>query len=196
MPLVPPWNDVHPVIVHFPIALLPVAALLLLLGLAASSRRTLLGAALLVMSLGTVSAWVAVATGDAASRAAGRFPGLAPVVERHAELAAATRTLFSTLTLAFATLLVAPWAIRRELPRAARLAGYGVLLAAYSASLVCLALTADQGGRLAHQSGPRPVAVQTAEHPGSGSAEGPRGFPAREGGRDATAPKAGSGTGP
>ena len=63
-PPIPSWDGLHPLIIHFPIALLLVAPILVLLGLISPNRgRAFLGAALILMVLGTIASWIAVSTG-------------------------------------------------------------------------------------------------------------------------------------
>src|SRR6516162_8723051 len=65
---VPSLNGLPPLIVHFPIALLFVAPLFVILGIAVGplKGRQFLVSALLLMALGTVSIFVAVESGAAA----------------------------------------------------------------------------------------------------------------------------------
>ncbi len=147
------WNGLHPTIVHFPIALLAVAPILIVVGLLAKDEGAFLASALMVMALGTAGAWLAVASGDAAGNLAERVPDARVVLERHGEMGATTRTIFTALTLAFAAYLVAPVAVNREPTRAMRLGMYGAFLAAYAGALLYLANTAREGGRVAHEGG-------------------------------------------
>jgi uncharacterized membrane protein len=153
MGFIPDWNGLHPLVVHFPVALLLVAPVLVLVGLALERQRAFLFAGLLVMALGTVGAWVAVETGEAAGELAERMPGVEPVLERHGEMAETTRTLFTVLTLVYAGLLFAPLALKRQPRRLADVGAHGLFLAAYAAAAVYLAQTAHQGGILVHQYG-------------------------------------------
>ena len=151
----PPWSGLHPLVVHFPIALLMASPLLIVVALLARQerKRAFLLSALIVMVLGTAGAWMAVATGEAAGRLAERVPAAESLLERHEEMAESARTIFTVLTLVFATLVAIPWALKREPPRALRLASYGTLLAVYAGALVFLANTAHQGALLVHGQG-------------------------------------------
>lgn len=67
--MLPPWNHLHPAIVHFPIALLTVAPLLVLLGLLwPAQRRGIHAAALVLLVLGFGGLMLALASGDAVER--------------------------------------------------------------------------------------------------------------------------------
>ncbi|HMM34152.1 MAG TPA: hypothetical protein PKA62_05380, partial [Thermoanaerobaculia bacterium] len=75
LPPMPSWDGLHPLIVHFPVALLLVAPVLVLLALVVRGhRRGLLLAALALMVLGTAASWVAVSTVEAAGKLADRSP--------------------------------------------------------------------------------------------------------------------------
>ena len=162
---IPAWNSLHPLIVHFPIALLMVAPILMIVGLLVKREQAFLTSALIVMALGTTGAWLAVATGQAAGHLAEGFPGVERLLERHEEMAETARTMFTVLTLVFAALLTIPWALKREPPRMARLGSYGALLAVYAGALVYLANTAHQGGRLVHERGVHASVAPGASRP-------------------------------
>jgi uncharacterized membrane protein len=179
MPPIPAWHAMHPLVVHFPIALLMVAPVLLVVGLLRKTwERPLLFSALLVMALGTAGAWLAVASGGAAGELAERLPGVEPLLERHGEMAETTRTLFTVLTLVFAAMVIGPWALGREPSRGFRLGAHAALLAAYAGALVYLANTAHEGGRLVHEKGVHALVTPG----GAGPADMPtkRGIPVAE----------------
>jgi uncharacterized membrane protein len=171
MPPMPSWNALHPLIVHFPIALLMVAPILVMVGLLLKGQRTFLTSALLLMVLGTAGAWLAVATGNSAGELAERLPGVKALLERHEEMAETTRTVFTVLTLVFASLIAIPWALRREPPRLVRLGAHVAFLAVYAGALVYLASAAHQGGRLVHELGVHALVAPT----GPANAIGPAG---------------------
>jgi uncharacterized membrane protein len=153
VPPMPSWTGMHPLVVHFPIALLAVVPLLVLVGGISAPRRGVLASALLLLVLGTAGAWLAVATGESAGKVAERLPDVDRVLERHEALAETTRTIFTVLTLAFVALLAVPAVLRREPRRAVRLGAMGAFLVAYTGALLCLASTAHQGGTLVHGKG-------------------------------------------
>lgn len=166
MPTLPPWNALHPLVVHFPIALLLVVPLVIGIGLGDRSGRNVPGVALLLLVLGTAGAWLAAATGESAGQLAERLPGVAGILERHEELAEITRTLFTALTLAYGGLLAVPRALKHELSRGRRIALHGGFLVLYVVALVPLVATAHQGGRLVHEKGVH--ALFPPEPPGAG----------------------------
>jgi uncharacterized membrane protein len=76
------WNELHPLVVHFPIALLLVAPLFVLMG-ALWPRRTglyFLGCALILISVGTLAIFVSLLTGEASSKAIVQTPALASLI--------------------------------------------------------------------------------------------------------------------
>lgn len=166
-PPIPTWDALHPLIVHFPIALLLVAPLFVLLGgilelRAAGRGRPYLGAALLLLALGTAATFVAIETGEAAGKLADRSDAVNAVLERHESLAETTRVVFSVLTVILAAILLVPRAFRRELPRAATAGLLAAFIVSYSAGAVLLANTAHNGGRLVHELGTRAAMGPTA----------------------------------
>jgi uncharacterized membrane protein len=171
-PPIPTWDGLHPLIVHFPIALLLVAPLFVVLALIWRGHgRALMLFALGLMVLGTAASFLAVSTGKAAGKLAERSPAVNSVLEHHEELAERTRLVFSVLTVVFAGLLAGPAVFRREMARAASVVLTLLFLAVYGAGAVVLVNTAHNGGRLVHELGvhalmpaaPLPVAAADAD---------------------------------
>lgn len=155
-PPVPSWDGLHPLIVHFPVALLLVAPLLILLALVVRAhRRGLLLAALVLMAVGTATTWIAVETGEAAGKLADRTPEVNAVLEHHEELAESTRAIFTVLTLVFAGMVLGPVLLRREPGEVVTVALALLFLAVYGAGTLVLSNTAHNGGRLVHELGVR-----------------------------------------
>lgn len=153
-PPIPTWDGLHPLIVHFPIALLIVAPVLVVLGLVFHRRFVCFAvSATVLMALGTIAAFVAVSTGEAAGELAMRTPEINAALERHEELAETTRWVFVVLTLLFAALAFVPAAIKRPLKRLPGVIAGVVFLLIYSGGTLLLANTAHQGGRLVHEFG-------------------------------------------
>jgi uncharacterized membrane protein len=148
-----------------------VAPFLVVVGLLVKGQRPFLASALLLMVLGTAGAWLAVATGNSAGELAERLPGVKAVLERHEEMAETTRTVFTVLTLVFASLVVVPWALKQEPPRLVRLGAHAVFLAVYAGVLFYLASAAHEGGRLVHEMGVHALVA----HTGPANAVGPAG---------------------
>jgi uncharacterized membrane protein len=151
-PPLPGWNGLHPLVVHFPVALLLVAPLFVLLGsVFREAGKCFFMAALIVMSLGTVGIYIAVPTGEAASKLAPRTDEVASVLTRHEALAGQTRAAFTALTLLFGAGLIASRFIK--LRRAVVAVLLVAFLGLYAAGALLLANTAHNGGRLVHQFG-------------------------------------------
>lgn len=156
LPPIPSWDGLHPLIVHFPIALLLLAPLFVVIGLVVGRRGVpYLMAGLILMALGTTASYVAVETGEAAARLAERSPQVNAVLEHHEELAERTRLVFTLLTVVFAGLLAVRHFAGDRMGRGA-FAGIVVLfLLIYSGGALNLANTAHNGGRLVHELGVR-----------------------------------------
>ena len=99
-PPLPSWDALHPLVIHFPIALLIIAPIFILAGalLQPPKGRSYLIAAMALLLLGTAGTFVAVATGEAAGELADRLPGVDQVLETHESLAERTRAVFSVLS--------------------------------------------------------------------------------------------------
>ena len=147
MNLVPDWApNIHPLLVHFPIALLMTAAGLDIVAWMLRRHRPLRHAATLLYVLGTGAAVAAYVTGRAASQAIW-FPGMAQaVVKEHWDWAFRTVSFFAILT-----------GVRLVLLRPSRRDPAAAIVAALAlAGLVGIGLlleTGDRGGRLVYQHG-------------------------------------------
>lgn len=154
LPSLPPPTGLHPLVIHFPIALLLVAPLLILLSLVMKRQRVGLGAAALVlMVLGTAAAFVAVYTGNLAGELAERTPQVSATLERHEELAETSRTVFALLTGMFAVMFGAPLVRRREWSNGLYVALSLVFLVFYAGGTLTLVNAAHLGGQLVHRYG-------------------------------------------
>lgn len=164
LPTIPSWDAMHPLIVHFPIALLLVAPVLIVLGMIFfGQNRAFMISAFVVMFLGTVAAVVAVATGNAAGELAERVPNAEQVLENHEELAELTRNVFIALTVIFGAIVFVPMAIKKDLGRKIMIPLSLAFLLFYAGGTTVLVNAAHQGGRLVHEFGVRAmVASQNA----------------------------------
>ena len=129
-------QNIHPLVVHFPIAFLFGATLLYLLG-AGLRNESIAGAALWVLVLGAIGAVFAAGTGLYANEAGMIAPSVRDaLLVRHRNLMVAVAALTGLLTV---------WALAaRPLPRRGRWA----FLIGLIAVCVLIARGADYGGRL------------------------------------------------
>jgi len=173
MPVIPPWEGLHPLIVHFPIALLLITPLLVIVGalLTPEKGRIVLYTALGLMLMGTLGTFLAAATGEAAGKLAERTPQVDAVLEHHEELADATRAVFAGLTLIFAAIVFAPKVFRKLPGKLVTTALPLVFLLFYGAGMLLLANTAHNGGRLVHEFGVKAM-LGPSPSPVSGEAAG------------------------
>jgi len=172
-PPIPTLDGLHPLVIHFPIALLLVAPLLVILGLLLrpAKGRPYLFAALMLMALGTVGSYLAVASGEAAAELAERGGAVDALLENHEEMAETVRVAFTALTVVFAFILFVPPLMRRTLSRGVATSLMVVFLAFYGAGALLLANTAHAGGRLVHEQGVRamlPASPQGVATPAAG----------------------------
>ena len=155
-PPIPSWDGMHPLIVHFPIALLLIVPILIIIGIiSAKHGPAFLFSAFVLMVLGTVAAFVAVSTGNEAGELAERMNNVEKVLEHHEELAETTRNVFSALTIIFAVMIFAPKLLKKELSRKVMAPLLLAFLIFYGAGTVILINTAHEGGRLVHEFGVR-----------------------------------------
>jgi len=147
MNLIPDWApNIHPLLVHFPIALLYAAVAVDLAGCAWWCNKPARQAATLLYGLGAVGAIAAYLTGRAASQSVW-LPGMAePVLKEHWDWALRTVWFFVTVTV-----------VRLVLLRPARREPTVSLVAALAlVGLVGIGLllaTGDRGGRLVYRHG-------------------------------------------
>ena len=174
MPIIPPWEGIHPLIVHFPIALLLVTPLVIIVGalLKPESGRIVLYVALALMLLGTAGTFLAAATGEAAGKLAERTPQVDAILERHEELADATRAVFSGLTIIFAAIVLVPKIFKKLSVRLVTTVLPLVFLLFYGTGVLLLTNTAHNGGRLVHEFGVRAMVAPSSVPVGVSASEG------------------------
>jgi uncharacterized membrane protein len=154
LPPWPGWDGLHPLVIHFPIALLMVAPVFVLLALVLRRYSVEFSrAALVLLALGTLATYVAVSTGEAAGQLADHTDAINAVISQHEEMAETTRNASTVLTLLYAMFLLAPGPLRRLRAPALALATNVVFLVALAGATLLVVNTAHQGGRLVHQLG-------------------------------------------
>ncbi len=176
---IPSWDKIHPLIVHFPIALLSVAPVFILLSFFAGRLKMAFKlAALTLMILGALGVFLAMSSGEAAEHEI--EDGLAheahEVLEEHEDLAKNTRNFFVTLTLLYAVILIGQAASKKEMKLAASVPVYILFLAAYGAGILVLQNTGHHGAQLVHDHGAHnPISPGIVVTPHEHGAEGGQG---------------------
>lgn len=185
-PPIPTWDALHPIIIHFPIALFFIAPLFVASAIFLPEKisRGVSLSALGLMTLATVFAFIAVSTGESAGELAERWqPGVNAAIERHEELAETARTVIAVLTGVFAVLAIGPMLMKKKaVPRVALGIAYGVFLILYAPGMLLLANAAHQGGMLVHEYGVH--AIMPAEGSAPSNSPDYTGLPARVGDDD------------
>lgn len=151
-PAVPPFNHLHPAVVHIPIALLAVAPLIFLIGgLWPAQRRGIHTVALFLLALGLLGGLLALATGDAAETFAHRTPELRAAVKDHEQAAQWTVSLFGLLTAAWLGQMGLARLRRRELAPGPARTLFILWLAVSALGVAALLRTGHLGGRMVHE---------------------------------------------
>ena len=156
-PKIPAWNALHPFIVHFPIALLFTAPILIIIALIWTDKsRTMFIAAFIIMLCGTIACYVAAVSGDAASHEVEKNkPSIELVLNTHEELAETARGVFTALTLLFFIFLFAPSMMNKEMKKNLASIICIFFLVLYGLGCIILLNAAHSGGILVHQLGVR-----------------------------------------
>lgn len=183
LPPLPPWHAIHPLLVHFPIALLLTAPVLIAVGLIVRRAPGFRWAALTVLAMGTIAIFFAASTGEAGADVVdmSAFPAAGPELERHEELAEVAEIYFPIVTLAYAGLLAAQALWPKARQAVPHYAGHTVVLLALLGGALLLANIGHAGGQLVHQSGIHAVTGPTVVATGTAPAPPP---PGREVGHD------------
>jgi len=164
MQLIPSWApNIHPMIIHFPIVLVMLAAAADLVHLVRPSLRTLSGTSTWLYSLGALAACAAFLSGRLASSTV-FIPGMAhSLIENHEQWA-----LAGTIGLA----LVAVLRIAARWTRMADGRGARILLVALGVTVAfVIQQTAERGARLVYEQGvgvipgPVPAASEPLDAP-------------------------------
>lgn len=172
--MLPNWSELHPLVIHFPIALLLVAPIFILLSLFnRANGRTFAVSAFTLMVIGTVGTVIAAQTGEAADKSIPE--AFEALVERHEHLAEIAEFIFIGLTVAFGLLSLLPALLRRTLPRPAWIGLNLVFLVGYVIGGGYLVAAAHAGGALTHGPGAPLARVQTTAEPSEAHASVPAG---------------------
>jgi uncharacterized membrane protein len=154
LPPWPGWDGLHPLVIHFPVALLLIAPVFLVLSVIAGRHATGFSlSALILLAIGTAAAYVAVETGEAAAELADRTEAITAGIMRHQALADRTVLVFTAITVVYAVLLGLSLLVKKFAGRRVRVAIAMVVLVAVMGGALQLASTAHQGGMLVHKLG-------------------------------------------
>ncbi|MBN1867431.1 hypothetical protein JW916_09075 [Candidatus Sumerlaeota bacterium] len=161
-PPLPPWEGIHPILAHFPIGLLFVVPVLLLISIFRLRQTPCFSiAALILMILGVIGAFLAVFSGAAGASLVFNEvgPDVQQAIHKHEELAEIARTIFAVLTLVYAALVILPPWLKKPVPSRARLILEVVFLVVWTVGLLVLLNAAHAGGLLVHKYGIRALLV-------------------------------------
>jgi len=155
IPPIPPWDSMHVLIVHFPVALLLLSPVFIVIGavLTPPKGRPYMMAALITLLLGTASLFVAVSTGQAAAELAERGGTVDAVLKAHEDLAEETEIVFAGLSAILLGMLTVPRFLGRDESRLFSSLLPSAFLALYTVGALFLINTAHAGGRLVHEFG-------------------------------------------
>jgi len=146
MQLVPQWApNIHPLIIHFPIALLIIALLADLGVILFKKWGWLKNAAVSLYVLGALGAIVAYFTGKEAADVVSLPPAAHPIINRHADLALYATLFFGIYALIRLFLFWKKWDTKRLT--------VGLLLLVAAAGYGLVQQTAEQGGMLVFKYG-------------------------------------------
>ncbi len=198
-PPVPPPEGMHPLVVHFPIALLLFAAVFVVLAMIVPKRGWWFSvSALIVLIGGTAGTFVAVSTGIAARDVVedAEDDAMWDVMDQHEKMMEQARNVFVALTVIYAGIVVLPLLAKSLQSLKFAFPVNLVFLAALMGANVYMASGAHRGGRLVHQYGVRSAlapedgtaAVEAEEETSDTEAE--EKAPAAEDAQDAPAPDA------
>jgi len=151
----PGWDGLHPLVIHFPVALLLVAPVFLLLSAFWRKHGLAFGiAALVLLLLGTAAAFVSVETGEAAAELADRTEAITAAITQHQELAEQARNVFAVITVCYAVLLaLSGGAIKRLAKPGVQMTVALVTCGAVLAGSLEIVAAAHRGGLLVHKFG-------------------------------------------
>ena len=169
LPPQPPWEGLHPLVIHFPIALLFITPVFVLLAAFLGKHGRWFGlTALMLLVMGTVSGAVAVSAGKAAFDALESVEdGGWEVGEEHQQAAEEVQIMLIGLTLLYALLFAIPLVIPKWNVWKYWLLTNLVFLALLMVANLQLAHAAHLGGRLVNQYGARAILGDVAAKVGT-----------------------------
>jgi uncharacterized membrane protein len=158
LPMIPSWDALHPMIIHFPIVLFLLPPVFLLFtALARTDRRfVFLCSALILMVLAMTSIYIAFETGEAAGGLANRTAEIKATLEHHQKLADHSRSSFTMATALFGLVILMRRLFHLHTHDLTAVLPLGFVVF-YALGLFWLINTAHAGERLVHELGVRSV---------------------------------------
>ena len=154
LPMIPGWDGIHPLLIHFPLSLFFLAPVFVLFASLTKgpTRRTFLISALTVMLFGVTSIYAAFEAGQTAAASVTRTEEVRTVVDRHHELASLARSSLTAATLLFGLTLLICTCFHLQLRELTSVLPLGSIVF-YALGLFWLINTAYHGERLVHEFG-------------------------------------------
>jgi uncharacterized membrane protein len=164
-PPTPPWEGMHPLVVHFPIALLLFAAVFVVLAIIVPKRGWWFSVSALILLIGgTAGAYVAVSTGEAARDVVEDGEDeMFEVMQEHEDQMDQAFKVFVALTIVYAGIVFLPVVARSLQSWKFVMPANLVFLAALLGANLLLASGAHLGGRLVHEFGVRAALAPEGE---------------------------------
>jgi uncharacterized membrane protein len=154
LPMVPGWDGIHPLLIHFPLTLFFLAPVFVLFAslTKGTTRHTFLISALTVMLFGITSIYAAFESGQTAAASVTGAQELRTVIEQHHELASLARSSLTAATLLSGLTLLICTRFHLQLRELTGVLPLGSI-AFYALGLFWLINAAYQGERLVHEFG-------------------------------------------
>lgn len=155
LPSLPPYEALHPLVVHIPIGVLFVAWMPMVIGLLDSKRRhTWWACGGGLLAVGTIACVLAAMTGESAAGIVGSpTQVISDAIEYHEERAERARNLFIAATLVYLAVWIAYAKVKNSLKGMVLIFGSALVVITYAAAMIELVNTGHSGGVLVHRHG-------------------------------------------